>query len=488
MVRVGLHVRGVRYLPLIALAGLAKGFVFTLTLLPWAASAGVSQSAQGKLIVAVPGADALAIVDPDHPENVQKVATQKQPQDIVLSPEGTLAYIAEMGTTENPGSTIAVLNTQSLKITRRIELKPATLPHLLVLSHDGRTLWAACAPQDAIAEVDTQTGTLRRVWDTQQKGSYLLVAMPDESKLYVANFDAGTVTMIPRSGAPAKLIRIGGEPIGIDVSPSGNEVWVSSLRTDTITIIGTAKDEVIHQIPAGGKGSARLKFTADGNRVYVAMSETNELVGFDAANRTVVQRIPTGKFSKGLLLLPDGRRAFVSAMDEGRVADVNLVSGQVSQWLTTGPSPEGSVWLTSRSGSDVRDADLAMLLAIHRDDRSAHFQHDPEALVAHWDPETVSISDGKITRQTREQMQERVAQEFRGREYSLWDDLEPPIVEISADHLMAWVVVRVEVKSVITAPDGVKKPEHFIYAGTTTFRKHGGKWWKTSTTSTFETE
>jgi DNA-binding beta-propeller fold protein YncE len=122
-------------------------------------------------------------VNPEHPEAITKITTRKHPQDIVISPDGSLAYVAEMGTTEAPGNTVAVIDLRSRQIVKRFSLGRATLPHLLALNREGRTLWAACAQENAIVELDTRNGVVRKIWDTQQKGSYSFVLTPDEKKL-----------------------------------------------------------------------------------------------------------------------------------------------------------------------------------------------------------------------------------------------------------------------------------------------------------------
>jgi DNA-binding beta-propeller fold protein YncE len=135
---------------------------------------------RGLLVVVNSDEDTLALVDPLHPKVVAKIATSQHPQDVVVSPEGSLAYVAEMGTMEAPGNTVAVVDLRARQIVKRFSLGRATLPHLLALSRDGQTLWAACAPENAIVELDTHDGTIRKIWDTQQKGSYLVAVTPDE--------------------------------------------------------------------------------------------------------------------------------------------------------------------------------------------------------------------------------------------------------------------------------------------------------------------
>jgi YVTN family beta-propeller protein len=233
-------------------------------------------SPKGLLVVANSGDDTVALVNSTHPLPFDKVVTREHPQDVVTSPDGSFAYVAEMGTTEALGNTVGVIDLRSHKMVKRFDLGRATLPHLLVLSRDGRTLWVACAPENAIVELDTTSGVIRKVWDTQQRGSYLLAVTPDEKKLYVANFDAGSVSVIQRYDASVQILHVGGQPIGIDVSPDGREVWVSNFQTDAIAVIDAATDRIVQIFPAGGEGPARLRFTPDAKYVWVTCSRSND--------------------------------------------------------------------------------------------------------------------------------------------------------------------------------------------------------------------
>ena len=316
----------------------------------------ISQLPRGLVIVAYSGENRVALVDPQRHETLVKIATRRHPQDVVVSLDGSLAYVAEMGTTAEPGNTIAVIDVKARAITRRLTLGTATRPHFLALSRKGDTLWVACAPQNRIVELDTRNGTIYKLWDTRQKGSYLLAVTPDEKKLYVTNFDAGTVSVIQRSDGSVHILSLGGQPIGIDVAPSGGEVWVSNFQSNMITIIDTATDVVIQTVSAQGDGPARVKFAPDGECVWVTNSRSNEVIVFDAARRSVIRRIPTGKFSKGLVVVPDNHHAFVSAMDDNRVVEVDVSTGRVLQKLPTGKGPEGLAWVDSMHRGEIRPA------------------------------------------------------------------------------------------------------------------------------------
>ena len=62
---------------------------------------------------------------------------------------------------------------------------------------------------------------------------------------------------------------------------------------------------------------------------------------FDANKRKVWTRVSTGPYPKGLLIAPDGKRAYVSQMQSGRVAEVDVESARLVRQFQVGDSPEG---------------------------------------------------------------------------------------------------------------------------------------------------
>jgi ketosteroid isomerase-like protein len=133
-----------------------------------------------------------------------------------------------------------------------------------------------------------------------------------------------------------------------------------------------------------------------------------------------------------------------------------------------------------------RKSAVEEILAIHQADRRAHFAGDPAALLEHIAPELLSVKDGKITRQTREDVRKQFAGYFRGSNYSAWDDLEQPQVRVSEDGRMAWMIVRVHSKFARLSDGGKEQQNEFVSAWTSTYEKAGGKWMMTTVTSTFE--
>lgn len=129
---------------------------------------------------------------------------------------------------------------------------------------------------------------------------------------------------------------------------------------------------------------------------------------------------------------------------------------------------------------------MAEVLAVHQADRRANFNHDIEDLVARAAPETLDVRDGQINRMTREDVRKRFTEYFWSAEFSAWDDVEPPVVRVSPDGRMAWMIVRVRISYTETEASGKKKPVQSIDAWMAAYEKQAGKWVMVAVTSTFQ--
>ena len=102
--------------------------------------------------------------------------------------------------------------------------------------------------------------------------------------------------------------------------------------------------------------------------------------------------------------------------------------------------------------------------------------------------EFIYVRDGKIQTQTKEDLRKRFTEYFQGAEFSAWDDLEPPIIHVSPDGQMGWMVVRVKIAYSKTDAAGKKTQEQSVIAWMSVYEKREGKWLHVANASTFEPE
>lgn len=125
------------------------------------------------------------------------------------------------------------------------------------------------------------------------------------------------------------------------------------------------------------------------------------------------------------------------------------------------------------------------LLKVHKVDREAHFKTDVDLLLQHSAEEFISVNSGKISKSSRTELKQIFEEYFENAKYYEWDDLETPIIRISNDASMAWMIVRIKVKRT-QLKSNENKDREFIYAGIMTYEKQHNKWVRIANVSTFE--
>ena len=92
-------------------------------------------------------------------------------------------------------------------------------------------------------------------------------------------------------------------------SPKGRFVYVANANSDNVSVIDTAKDDVVQvlrtrpdEFQLFGSGPNALAFAADGQTMYVSNGTNNSIavISFKSTQSTVLGHIPVGWFPAGL--------------------------------------------------------------------------------------------------------------------------------------------------------------------------------------------
>ena|SRR5215472_6844717 len=146
-----------------------------------------------------------------------------------------------------------------------------------------------------------------------------------------------------------------------------------------------------------------------------------------------------------------------------------------------------AVPLLAKTPAPARNAE-AEILENHERDRQDHLRGDAADLASRLPAEYISVTNGKLTHETREATLKKFQEYFAGRKHRAWEDLEAPVVRVAPGGEMAWAIFRVRSRYRDVKPDGTQQDGEFICAWTSTYEKRDGQWWMTSVTSTFEPE
>ena len=321
-------------------------------------------TASGRLLVLSKGALTLSAVDPVTLQVIGKAPSGPDPHEVAATPDGRTAYISNYGAGRGGYNTLTVVDLVNVTAKPPIDLGPLRGPHGMFEA--GGKIYFTAEVAKSIGRVDPTTNKVDWAIGTGQDISHMVVVAPDLKRLFTVNVQSASASIIERAGgragrfAPAAdddwtitSVKVG-EPNddfeGFDVSPDGRELWTASPR-GKIAIVDVADKKLTQSLELPVViGANRLKFTPDGTRVLVsklsrAAPGTGHIIVFDAATRAELKRIDAGGGVGGMVVQPDGARAFGSSRTGVVVIDLKTL--EVVGRIDVGPNPDGVTW-TSR--------------------------------------------------------------------------------------------------------------------------------------------
>lgn len=127
----------------------------------------------------------------------------------------------------------------------------------------------------------------------------------------------------------------------------------------------------------------------------------------------------------------------------------------------------------------------AELRALHEKVMRAHRESDVEILLEDEAPDYVVASRGDVSRPTLQQRRERLGRYLRASRFSEYKDLVEPVVSVSSDSSLGWVVVQISAKGTQVNEQGETLPIEFVSAWIELYEKRDGKWLRTGNVSNF---
>jgi YVTN family beta-propeller protein/VCBS repeat-containing protein len=300
--------------------------------------------------------------------------------DMALSPDGTRLYV-----TKQNNSTVSVIDTTTYTL---VDADPAAAgvnpisvggqPWGLAVSPDGTRVYVTSRTTNTVAVIDTATNTLidtdpgtAGVTPITVGGQPLDAAVsPDGTRLYVANWSDGTVSVIDTAAygvidtdpatAGTTPITVGGQPAAVAVSPDGARVYVTNFN-GTVAVVDTATNSLVdtnpgtagvNPITVGGQLQG-VAVSPDGDRLYVTDIQGDRVSVIDTATNTIVERVTGIDGANGVAVHPDGDRIYVTALNTNSVVVITSV------YQTPNAAPVASSDTITIPEDSLLEADLA---------------------------------------------------------------------------------------------------------------------------------
>ena len=193
---------------------------------------GFGQTPSPALLVLEKNDKSLAIVDPSTLKVVGRVPAGEDPHEVVASDDGKFAYISNYGAFQAPQHTISIADLSTQKPMPAFDLGALRAPHGLEFVN-GKVYFTAEGSK-VIGRYDPATRLLDWTLGIGQNRTHMLVVSKDESRIFTANVNSDTISILDRdnngdaSGWIETSISVGKGPEGFDVSPDGKELWAAN--------------------------------------------------------------------------------------------------------------------------------------------------------------------------------------------------------------------------------------------------------------------
>ena len=319
-----------------------------------------------EIYVACEASHTVVIVDPQELRTVAEIEVGHHPNDVTFSPNGARAYVSN-----RLDDTVSVIHVAGRKVIATVPVGDE--PHGVLTDAAGKNLYVLNTSSDSISVIDTESlKEVKRL--SASRSPWSLALSPDGTRIVVTNnlsrfvpfrtpsvseitvIDAERGTVVDRRTVPAaNLLQ------GVAWHPSGKFAFFTLNRTKNLVpmtrlLQGWTITNGLGIIWADGRvdqvlldepndcfpDPADVAVTPDGRLALVTSSGSNRIAVVDVPElialleaaspherehvfpnhlgkptEFVITHLETGNSPRGILILPDGTRAFVaSALDD----------------------------------------------------------------------------------------------------------------------------------------------------------------------------
>ena len=257
-----------------------------------------------RLFTTIESENNLKVIDTRSDKVVDTIPLTGRPNQCASTPDGRYVGVPIRST-----NSVDIVDTTERKV---VKVLPVALPHNCYNAANNDTMFVSSMGDHEINLIDLKkmayvkkvpVGGIPRPYSVSKDGKTLYAALSDFHGFVIASIpDQKIVSRVELPPAPPLACRL--EPHtpthGLELSPDGKELWVTSLADSGVYVYDLATNHIATEIPVG-KCPNWITFSPNGRYGAVSNSDSDDSSIIDTRTRREVARVKVGKSPKRLL-------------------------------------------------------------------------------------------------------------------------------------------------------------------------------------------
>ena len=231
--------------------------------------------------------NAIAVLDTSTDTVISTIPIPTGPHGLVVTPDGRWVYASSDG-----ASTVSVIDTRTDQVSTSIDV--GRTPHGLAITPDGSRVLVAGFGTDQVEAIDTSTNQI--VWEVPLPQPHNIAITPDGTTAYAASQKQGAEALVVidvRTGTQTGSMSLDHTPRALTVSPDGRDIAYTLAGVDAVQVAEATAQQLETQVPTGASPHHPL-VTPDGKLGLVVSQGPGTLDLFDPVTYLATGSIKVG--------------------------------------------------------------------------------------------------------------------------------------------------------------------------------------------------